>query len=420
MHEENIIEVPLAQDGLDEEEIEMVCSIFRSGSLTMGKAVREFEQVFAKKIGVKHAVMVNSGSSANLLALELLADQVSKQEGLKKEDLYVAVPAILWPTSIWPIIQAGFKALIIDTRPNSLEIDFEVLIEAKKEMGTQLVGVVLIHPLGKALDLSKARELKEQHGLFVLEDNCESLGAGNNNKFAGSIGQAASFSFYYSHHITTVEGGMVVTNSEESANALLSMRAHGWSRNRLDREQIELKFPEKDKNFLFVTSGYNFRPMEFQGALGISQLGKLDNFIEQRIANVTRINKSLTCSNFKIIGADETTLGNPQNKEAGFVCHSWMAIPILYTGLTLSQSEIHSFMNDHGVATRPILAGNFLEQPAGKHESIKIYKSVLNSTYTYEHSFMISNHHNLTEAQLGRIEETFLKLISIDEESNVR
>ena len=124
MYEENVIEVPLAQEGLDEDEIEMVCSIFRSGSLTMGKAVREFEQVFAKKIGVKHAVMVNSGSSANLLALELLADQVSKQEGVKKEDLYVAVPAILWPTSIWPIIQAGFKALIIDTHPNSLEIDF--------------------------------------------------------------------------------------------------------------------------------------------------------------------------------------------------------------------------------------------------------------------------------------------------------
>jgi CDP-6-deoxy-D-xylo-4-hexulose-3-dehydrase len=160
--------------------------------------------------------------------------------------------------------------------------------------------------------------------------------------------------------------------------------------------------------------------MEFQGALGISQLGKLDNFIEQRIANVTRINKSLAGSNFKIIGADEATLDKSQSKEAGFVRHSWMAIPILYTGLTLSQSDIHSFMNDHGVATRPILAGNFLEQPAGKHESIQIYKSVSNSTYTYEHSFMISNHHNLTEAQLRRIEETLLKLISIDEESNVR
>ena len=420
MHEETVIEVPLAQDGLDEDEIEMVCSIFRSGNLTMGKAVREFEHIFAKKMGVNHAVMVNSGSSANLLGLELLADQVSKQDGLKKEDLYVAVPAILWPTSIWPIIQLGFKALIIDTNPNSLEINFEALIEAKKEMGTQLVGVVLIHPLGKALDLTKIIELQERYGLFVLEDNCESLGAGNNNKFAGSIGQVGSFSFYYSHHITTVEGGMVVTNSEESANALLSMRAHGWTRNRLDREQIELKFPEKDKNFLFVSPGYNFRPMEFQGALGISQLGKLDKFIEQRITNVIRINRSLSGSNFKIIGADDATLTKNESKQTGLVHHSWMAIPILYTGSIFSQSDIHKFLNDHGVATRPILAGNFLEQPAGKHKNIQIYKSVSNSTYTYENSFMISNHHNLTDAQLKQIEETFLKLISIDEESNVR
>jgi CDP-6-deoxy-D-xylo-4-hexulose-3-dehydrase len=414
------IEVPLAQDGLDEDEIEMVCSIFRSGNLTMGKAVQEFEQRFAEKIGVNHAVMVNSCSSANLLALELLADQATQQGRLKREDLYVAIPAILWPTSIWPIIQMGFKALLIDTKPNTLEIDFNSLIAAKNELGDQLVGVVLIHPLGKSLDLSIIRDLEESHGLFVVEDNAESLGAGNHSQFAGSMGKVGTFSFYYSHHITTVEGGMVVTNSAEMANRLLSMRAHGWTRNRLDREQIELKYPERDRNFLFISSGYNFRPMEFQGALGISQLAKLEKFIEKRISNVDRVNSTLKGSNFKIIGANEAALSKPRSEYFGPVDHSWMAMPILYSGTTFSQSEIHEFLNKNGVATRPILAGNFLDQPAGKHERIEIYKSVFNSTQTYNNSFMMSNHHNLTDSQLEHIEKTFAELIHIDKKSHAK
>ena len=420
MSERISIEVPLAQDGLDEDEIEMVCSIFRSGNLTMGKAVQEFEKRFAEKIGANYAVMVNSGSSANLLALELLADQVTQQGRLRTEDLYVAIPAILWPTSIWPIIQLGFKALVIDTKPDTLEIDFNSLIDAKKELGDQLVGVVLIHPLGKSLDLAIVKNLEEKHGLFVHEDNAESLGAGNHNRFAGSMGKVGTFSFYYSHHITTVEGGMVVTNSEESANKLLSMRAHGWTRNRLDREQIELRYPDKDRNFLFVTSGYNFRPMEFQGALGISQLAKLEKFVEKRISNVDRINSTLKGSNFRIIAADETTLPKAQSSHFAPVDHSWMAIPILYSGTTFSLSEIHRFLNDNGVATRPILAGNFLDQPAGKHDRIEIYKSVVNSIHTYNNSFMMSNHQNLTDAQLEHIEKTFTELIFIDEKSNVK
>ena len=133
------MEIPLAQDGLDEIEIESVARIFREGNLTMGKHVREFELDFARKIGVKYAVMVNSGSSANLLALEMLAKHIGVQNHQIRANYFVAVPAVLWPTSIWPIVQLGFRALVIDTKADSLEMDLDLLIKAKLDLGDQLV-----------------------------------------------------------------------------------------------------------------------------------------------------------------------------------------------------------------------------------------------------------------------------------------
>ena len=163
--------VPLALEGLTPEEIELVCEVFRSGNLTMGAKVQEFEHQFAEKFKTNFAVMVNSGSSANLLALEVLRTIAIKKRLGRADDLYVAVPAVLWPTSLWPIIQLGFKALLIDTKPNSLDIDFDQLVQAKEEYGSRLIGAVLIHPLGKALDLSAIQKLKEDSDFFILEDN---------------------------------------------------------------------------------------------------------------------------------------------------------------------------------------------------------------------------------------------------------
>jgi CDP-6-deoxy-D-xylo-4-hexulose-3-dehydrase len=228
--------IPLALEGLTAEEIELVCEVFRSGNLTMGTRVSKFELEFAQKLNARYAVMVNSGSSANLLALEVLRH---KNRFKKIEELYIAVPAVLWPTSIWPIVQLGFKALLIDTKPGTLEIDFEQLRMARKEYGEKLIGAVLIHPLGKSLNLTEIESLKSDKDFFVLEDNCESLGSGLRERFAGTVGDFGSFSFYYSHHMTTVEGGMITTNDEQFANDLLSMRAHGWTRNRLDKLQID-------------------------------------------------------------------------------------------------------------------------------------------------------------------------------------
>lgn len=390
------MEIPLAVEGLEKSEIDAVCEVFRSGKHTMGEHVARFEDSFAKHLGIKHAVMVNSGSSANLLALEAI---VRGSNSYLPENAIIAVPAILWPTSLWPIIQLGFKVLLVDTLPNSLQIDFDELIKARKKYGKKLVGAILIHPLGSVLPLDRVRELREVHDMFVIEDTCESLGAGNNDQYAGTVGNFGTFSFYFSHHITTVEGGMVVTNDEQYANDLKSMRAHGWTRNRTDASDWIESNPDTSKDFLFVTSGYNFRPMEFQGVLGQSQLKKLKGFVERRIQIATKVNDAMQNTKLKLIGFDSN--GNKARIVGEEIpSHSWMALPISIDPNFGRSSEIQFALASRGIHTRPILAGNFARQPAGKNKNIKIFGNLINSERTYETGFMVGNHHAYTDEQV--------------------
>ena len=405
-----MIKVPLALEGLTPEEIELVCEVFRSGNLTMGERVLRFEHEFAEKFKSNFAIMVNSGSSANLLALEVLRTITQKKSLGKKHDFYVAVPAVLWPTSLWPIIQLGFKVLLIDTKPNSLEIDFDQLRQAKEEYGSKLIGAVLIHPLGKALDLNSIQDLKQDPDFFILEDNCESIGSGNNNKYAGTVGDFGSFSFYYSHHMTTVEGGMITTNNEEYANELLSMRAHGWTRNRIDKKAIEDTNSNLSKEFLFVTSGFNVRPMDFQGALGSSQLRKLDLFIDKRIENARVVHNSIENSMFHLIGSESLDTPNSILTPSAETPHSWMALPISINLDKIDVSEIRSRIEDAGISTRPILAGNFSSQPASKDPNIQMYGGLENSKATYRKSFMIGNHHNYSTEQIQLMGNVLVKV----------
>ena len=397
---EDII-VPLAMEGLGAEEINAAIKVFQSGSHTMGNEVREFEQEFARYIGAKHAVMVNSGSSANLLALEAFIRAENAPSELR--DCFIAVPAVLWPTSLWPIIQLGLKALVIDTLPNSLEIDFDLLEKAKVEYGDQLIGAVLIHPLGQSLDLTKIEYFKTKYDMFILEDNCESLGSGQGTSFAGTIGNFGSFSFYFSHHMTTVEGGMVVTSSDLAADNLRSMRSHGWTRHRSDKARFEELNSNINPEFLFVTSGYNLRPMEFQGAIGKIQLRKLPSFIEKRKKNAEMFVEKLNGSSFKVIGSDSENPSSANDRlfqSDSPVTNSWMAIPLLNLNPTLSTSEIHTRLNAKGIQSRPLLAGDFLNQPAGGHPSIFSFGELKNSVALYSNSIMLGNHHAYSEAQV--------------------
>ena len=386
---------PLVSEGISEAETDLLIQVIKSGKLTMGEKVFEFEDNFAKKMKVKNAVMVNSGSSANLIALEaLVRSTASNRFNSKHGDLYIAVPSVLWPTTIWPIIQLGFKALIIDVIPGSLDLDLDAVIEAKKRFKEKLVGVFVIHPLGKFIDCSKLSHEFSERELFIIEDTCESLGAKNELSFAGTFGIAGTYSFYYSHHITTIEGGMVVTNDDRLADDLRSMRAHGWTRNRRDREIWKSDFGDHNEDFIFVSSGYNFRPTEIQGALGISQLEKLDDFIQKRqeiASSVASATENLL--NLQLIAAEYAVTKSLKHR------HSWMAFPFV-TPSKEARKEILSHFKSHQIQTRPILAGNFFKQSASKNSNIEVFKDVKNADNIHQTGFMIGNHHSLNAEQI--------------------
>lgn len=393
------MEIPLAMQGLDSEDLRLVHEVFSSGQHTMGAKVKKFEEEFAEFVGTKYSVMVNSGSSANLLAMEVATRGQTNKLG-KSQGKMIAIPAVLWPTSLWPIIQLGYKVLVIDTLPDSLMIDLEKLRKAKKEFGNSLVGAVVIHPLGKALDLVEIEKLRTELELFIIEDTCESLGSGNNNVRSGSAGNFGTFSFYFSHHITTVEGGMVVTNDLKDYDDLISMRAHGWTRNRSDKLTIEIENPLLHEDFLFLTSGYNFRPMEFQGVLGSSQLKKFPNFLLKRISNATRVAKELTDSEFEIL---DFHTNDYEKLEPGIPNHSSMALPIKHKHPDGNIKKVMDYLSSKEIANRPLLAGNILHQPAFKHANVKIYENLRNSSYLYDHSFMLGNHHNYSDEQINKV-----------------
>lgn len=397
------IEIPLALDAFGEEENNAVLEVLKSGQLTMGQNVDRFEEEFAHYFKVKNAIMVNSGSSANLLALEVI--RRGRRAKTFSNSQLIAVPAVLWPTTLWPIVQLGYTPLLIDTVPNSLAMDLTQLAEAKHKYKEKLVGAIVIHPLGESLNLTQLRSLQENDSMFIIEDNCESMGAGTSDQYAGTAGDFGTFSFYFSHHITTVEGGMVVTNSDEDANDLRSMRSHGWTRHRKDREYWHQKFPELSPDFMFVTSGYNFRPMEFQAAIGRVQLRKLDSFLEIRQKNAVQIGKALQRNpKFELIGFDES------QKNRSPRANSWMALPIRALGGQNEAEQARQVLSKSGIASRPLLAGDFLNQPVSRTFEFETYSELANSRNLYKTSFMVGNHHGFSSDQVEHLCETLEKL----------
>ena len=399
------MKIPLASLGFSDTDIEAAIAVLRTGELTIGKKVAEFEIAMAKYLNVKHFIMVNSGSSANLAIIESLV-RPSNGEALLPSGSRVIVPAIAWPTTVWPIIQLGLEPVFVDIDQKTLGVD---LVKARKvlEKDRTIKALMIIHPLGLCLDGDGLKQLCEDFGLILLEDNCESLGSAFNGKMAGTLGKAGSFSFYFSHHLTTMEGGGIATNDFELAQDLQSIRSHGWSRNRTDHKKWEAENPEIDSRFMFVSAGYNIRPMEIQAAIGLSQLQRLPNNIQRRQEIATFIHNEITGSKFELIGHEYLQAGGQIDR------HTWMLLPIRATGSNFN--ELTSYMNSLGkleIDTRPPLTGNFTKQPA-----LKKLLPVLSSEDNYpiadkisESTFLVACHHDLTDSQVEFLANS-LKLI---------
>lgn len=400
--------IPLASSGLRPEDINAAIQVLESGNLTMGSRVKEFEMKMASYLGTKHFIMVNSGSSANLLMVEALLRPSKSRPRLRTGDS-ILVPAIAWPTTIWPLIQLGLNPIFIDVDPNTLALDLVRAQELIDNSGIPIQGIFPIHPLGYAIPPSTLEAFCKRNDLILINDVCESLGSWSENKHAGTAGIAGSFSFYFSHHITTMEGGGIATNEDDVADDLKSMRSHGWSRDRTDSLNWSAHRSANDAKFLFVSTGYNVRPMEIQAAIGSQQIEQIDNFVMRRRQIAESVFLALKESPLSVIGS--SSLENPITK----VNNSWMLIPIKVTGPRAKERklEILRKLEVMEIETRPVLTGNFLAQPAlqriTKHSMNPEFFDV--ATDITQTAFLVGAHHDLRNDQIQYLCDS-LKLVS--------
>jgi len=392
------VRIPLASSGLREIDIKAATDTLNSGNLTMGSQVKQFEEDIAQYLGVKHFVMMNSGSSANLAMIEALLRPAKGKPKLKGGD-QVLVPAIAWPTTVWPIIQLGLVPIFVDVAPSTLALDLDRAQEAIDQLGGKVGGIFPIHPLGHAMAPGELEKFVAKNDLALINDVCESLGSWREGKHAGTSGIAGSFSFYFSHHITTMEGGGVATNDSEFADDLRSIRSHGWSRDRSDVAEWRTGVSNNDAKFLFVSTGYNVRPMEIQAAIGISQIRDIDTFIGKRRAIAKAVSAAISGTCIELIGAENL---DPDKDQRG---HSWMLLPLRVVGSEAAQKKkmIVKALEDLEIETRPVLTGNFLAQPAMKtigHNSQNPEDFPV-ATMITETAFMVGAHHDLTSEQIA-------------------
>ncbi|MCB0362726.1 MAG: DegT/DnrJ/EryC1/StrS family aminotransferase, partial [Bdellovibrionales bacterium] len=278
------MKIPLNASTFGEDEISAAIDVLRSGFVTFGERCLTFEAKFAEYIGSRHAIFVNSGSSANLLAFFALVNFECPRSkwgrGKLEPGQEVIVPAVTWSTTVWPIVQAGLVPVLVDSDPYSLQMNLESIDQA---ISDKTGAICPVHVLGNAVPFEGIAQKAQEHQLWVIEDTCESLGTRYDKKFVGTRGDMGTYSFFFSHHITTIEGGMIVTDNDDLAELLRCLRAHGWTRHLKNREQVEKKYSHIDPRFLFVNSGFNVRPTEINAAFGMKQLEKLENFNQRRV-----------------------------------------------------------------------------------------------------------------------------------------
>lgn len=368
---------PLATSTWDEKEIKAIHRVIESGVFSMNKEVFACEKQFADFTKSKYAVMVSSGSTANLIMTAALF--YKKNNPLKAGD-EILVPAVSWSTTYFPLYQYGLKLKFVDIDLETLNYDLNALAKA---ISGKTKAIMIVNLLGNPNDFSKIKKMVQNKNIYLIEDNCESMGAKFEKKQAGTFGVMGTFSCFFSHHIATMEGGFVVTDDEELHHILICLRAHGWTRdlpkfNHVTGEKSDDAFVE---SFKFVLPGYNVRPLEMSGAIGQHQIEKLPRFIEER-----RKNASFFQDIFK----------NHEHfhiqKEIGQ--SSWFGFSfVIRKESPIVRSELIKLLTASGVECRPIVSGNFAKNPVLKWFKYEISSALTNANQIDTHGFFVGNHH---------------------------
>ena len=391
---------PLKDSTFRDKDLMEGIKIILSKNMTMSKVTEKFEKTFSRKLKTQYSMMVNSGSSANLLALQCLVNPYRKKR-LKKGD-EVLIPSVCWPTSLWPIIQSGLKPVFVDVDKNSLNINLEDL---KKKISKKTKALMLIHVLGISADMAKLMHIIKKNKIILIEDTCESIGAKYKNKFLGTFGDFSTFSFYFSHQISSVEGGMICCKNKEDENIIKSLRSHGWAKDLSNQKKIEIKFKKVNKNFLFINSGFNLRPTDIQAAIGLSQFNSLDDFIKVRKINRDKIIKVLKID--KRWKNQVTFVENDNN-----IKPSWFALAMLLNKkYKKSRNQIFNRLDKLGIENRPIISGNFLQQPAIRNYHLKQKsKDFPNANFVHEHGLFVGlKNQILNRKEIKKFADIFFK-----------
>ena len=388
--------IPVSGKVLDAEDISYLVDASLDGWLTSGRFTEEFQRELAQYIGTRHALFVNSGSSANLVALSSLTSPKLGARALKTGDEVVTV-AMGFPTTVNPIIQNNLKPVLVDVNVETLDAIDSSLEEA---IGPRTKAIMMAHTLGNPFNLNLVRELCEKRELWLIEDSCDALGSTYNGQRTGSFGDLATISFYPAHHITTGEGGAVLVKSPLVKKQAESFR--DWGRDcycetghdNTCQKRFGWKLGELpegyDHKYIYSHIGYNLKATDIQAALGVSQLKKLDFFIKRRKENFEILKRGLT-------GVDGILLTKPtENSDP-----SWFGFPItLDPQHPVNREELLRFLDSRKIGTRLMFAGNITRQPAYSGIDFKIVGNLVNSDIVMKRSFWIGVYPGLSQEML--------------------
>ncbi|MGZ5007080.1 MAG: DegT/DnrJ/EryC1/StrS family aminotransferase [Methylobacter sp.] len=370
---------PLATSSWGQEEIDAMQRVIASGMFTMGENVQAFERDFANYTGSRYCVMVNSGSSANLLMVAALFYTKNPKLQLKRGD-EVIVPAVSWSTTYYPLYQYGLKIKFVDIDLHTLNYDLDQLQLA---VTANTRAIMAVNLLGNPNDFAAIERIIGERDIVLIEDNCEAMGAKYDGKMAGTFGLMGSFSSFFSHHISTMEGGLIVTDDEELYQILLSIRAHGWTRN-LPKHNLVCSEKSDDpfeESFRFVLPGYNVRPLELEGALGVEQLKRLPQMVAERRCNGRLLQAALNDHPDILI-----------QREIGE--SSWFGFSlVIRPGSQLTRTALVSKLNALGFECRPIVAGNFAKNEVVKYFDSEVHGTLLNADHIDRNGLFVGNHH---------------------------
>jgi len=371
---------PLTRSSWGQEEKAAIDRVISSGNFTMGKEVEAFEQEFANYHDKRYGIMVNSGSSANLIAVASLF--YKKDNPLQQGDEAI-VPAIAWGTTYHPLHQYNMKIRLIDVALETLNLD---ILQLNKALSPQTRLLVAVNILGNPSELHLLQKFANDHNLYLLEDNCESLGAELNGRKTGTFGDLSTFSFFYSHQISTGEGGMILTDNYELADLARSLRAHGWHRDTKPKSVSGL--------YHFVLPGYNVRPLELVAAIGREQLKKLPNMTKTRRANLSLF-RSLFKNDKRLIIPIE-----------GYGLSSSFGFPIIAPpSMGVTRKGIFFALAAEEIEYRMITGGNILRHYVSKYYKISAVNNLPHANFIHNHGFFVGNYPTNLTLQITRLRE---------------